>query len=400
MSAAFFAGGVIGGMAINSLMSDDGVDTSGQQASAQISADVARGQLALGREELATARARQAWFDPLFGQAIQQSLTSQQTQDTRSAQQWQQYEDLFMPAEKRLAEQAANYDTPGRREQAAAEARAGVEQQAALQREEQQRRLERSGINLSSGRALTLDRAGALQTAKAAAGADAAARRQVEATGLSLTDNMVKTGRGITSTGLQAAQLALQGGNSAVGGLQAQQGTYNASLAPTTSLFAGANNSAGTMGSTYNGVAQVQASNNQAQAQNMQGIGQLAGMAMMYYSSPDVKTPTGRVSGREARRLLEDATTDPSTSSIDSWKYDPGVGDGGEHLGRYAGSVPGDPGGGQAIDVISELGLHNAAIADLSREVSQIAQDVSQIKQGGGRRTLSDVQDIAYRERA
>lgn len=347
-------------------------DTSGVNAAAVQNAQISAEQLALARDQADKAEARQAAFDPKFQAILDASLASQKTADDRSAQQWQQYLDIGVPAEQRLADTAANYDTLARRDEADAAARAGVEREGAAQRDAQTRALGRAGVSLASGRGLTLDNASRLTQAKAAAGAGQAARDKVEATGMSLTDNVAKFGRGLTSTGLQAAQLALGAGGQAGNTLGQQQGTYNASLAPAMQAYGGASGASSAAGSLFGSVANMQ---NAAAANNMQGLmglGQLAGQAGMMYmlSSKDAKEELGDVDGREARLSLEGAP-------VQRWRYKPGLGDEGEHIGRYAEDIPGGPMGGKAIDVISELGLHHAAIADLSKDVKAISQRLS-----------------------
>lgn len=259
------------------LICSDAPDTRGMNQAAVMNAEIAKEMAAIGREELAFAKERQAKFDPRFVQIIEQSLASQKTQNDRSAEQWDAYLQDFRPSETRLAETAANYDTPGRRAEAGASARAAVEREGAMAREAQRQTLGRAGINLSAGRALTLDNASRLQQSKTAVGADAGARRAVEATGMSLTDNVAKTGRGLASTGLQAASLAIGAGGAAGGTMGQQQGTYNASMAPGQSFFSGAQ---GANASSGNMFGQISGIEQRTDAANSAGLGSLAGAAM------------------------------------------------------------------------------------------------------------------------
>lgn len=361
----------------------DAPDTSGMNQAAVQNAQIGAEQLQLARDQLAEAKARQAKFDPQFQAILDQALQSQKTSDQRSADQWQQYLNIGLPAENRLAETAANYDTPQRRAEAAAAAGAAVQEQGDAQRAQQSRALGRAGVSLSSGRALTLDNASRLQQSKAMVGAQQAARDKVEATGMSLTDNVAKFGRGLTSTGLQAAQLALGAGGQASGTLGQNQATYNASLAPAMQAYGGASNAYTSSGNMYGQIAGIQAQNNASTMSGLAGLGSLAGtlgtagvsgggsvFGNLFASSKKLKVKTGDVSGKRARLSLENA-------SVQRWKYLPGAGDGGEHIGRYAEDIPGGPMGGKAIDVISELGLHHAAISDISKDVKAIRKRLS-----------------------
>lgn len=377
-------------------MCSDAPDTSGMNAAAVQNAEIGREQLAMARDQAAKAEARQAKFDPQFQAILDASLASQKTQDQRSADQWAQYLKIGLPAEQRLADTAANYDTVGRRDEAAAAAAAGIEQQGNAARLAQTQALGRAGVSLSSGRALTLDNASRIAQSKAAVGASQAARDKVEATGMSLTDNVAKFGRGLTSTGLQAAQLALGAGGTAGGTMQQQQGTYNASLAPAFQGYGGAAGATGAAAGTFGQIANINAQANQSTMSGLAGLGQLAGQLGSAYimSSRKLKTRIGPVSGKQARRLLDG-------SVVDRWKYKPGVADEGEHIGRYAGDIPGDPMDGKAIDPISELGLHHAAIKEISAEVHRLNKRLSLADRSpkkvshGGRRSLADMKEVA-----
>lgn len=385
-------------------MCQDAPDTSGMNAAAVQNAEIGREQLAMARDQAAKAEVRQAKFDPKFEEILNASLASQKTQDQRSAEQWAQYLKIGVPAENRLAETAANYDTLGRRDEAAAAAAAGIKTQGAAARTAQTQTLGRAGISLSSGRALTLDNASRLAESKAIVGASQAARDKVEATGMSLTDNVAKFGRGLTSTGLQAASLALGAGGTAGGTMGQQQGTYNASLAPALQSYGGATGATSAAGSTYGQIANINAQADQSAMSGLAGLGSLAGtlgsagagsvFGKLIASSRTFKDRVGPVDGKKARRLLDG-------SMVERWKYKKGIADGGEHIGRYAGDIPGDPMGGKAIDPISELGLHHAAIKELSRDVKQLRKQLSLADHApkkparGGRKSLADMKEVA-----
>lgn len=348
-------------------------DTSGMNRAAETNAAIAGRAQDLAEREYTDAQVRQDRFDPLFEQIISQSMASQSTQDARSAEQWDLYREIGLPAERRLADAAANYDTPERRALEAEGAVAAVDQQFGRQREAQQRDLGRTGSSMTANRALTLDSASRFANAKASAAADRNARRVTEATGLSLTDAVANRGRGIASTGLQAAQLALSGGGQASGQLGQQQNTYSSSLAPTQGFYGtaiGANSSAGNI---YGNIANIQSRANEGAMSGLLGLGKLG--AMLYTSDPKSKAVHGKVNPKAALRSLEDA-------DVYDWTYKPGMGDGGRHIGRMAGKGDADaPDGTKAIDAISELGTHHAAIKQLAKEVRRLGlADASDVK--------------------
>lgn len=318
-------------------------DTSGVNAAAVSNAELGKEQAALAREQAVKAEARQAAFDPKFQAILDSALASQQTADARSAEQWEQYRKIGMPAEQRLADTAATYDTPERRAEAAAAAGAAVEQQGNVQRDAQGRALGRAGISLGSGRALTLDNASRLQQTKATVGAQSAARDKVEATGMSLTDNVAKFGRGLTSTGLQAAQLALGAGGTAGGTLGQQQSTYGASMAPTFQAYGGAASANSSAGNLFGNSAQLANQGSSNSMQGLMGLGQMAGQAYMMFSSKDLKTDKKGLSLADAEPRAEGGGMDDavlegmrSLPEVQSWRYKKGLGDDRTHIGEYA----------------------------------------------------------------
>lgn len=359
----------------------DAPDYSGVNAAAVQNADIGREQLAMARDQAAKAEARQAKFDPTFDAILKSALDSQKTSDARSEEQWQQYLKIGMPAENRLAETAANYDTEGRRNEAEAAARAGIEREGAAAREAQSRTLGRAGISLGSGRALTLDNASRLQQSKASVGAGQAARDKVEATGMSLTDNVAKFGRGMTSTGLQAAQLALGGGSAATNTLGGQQSTYNASLAPALQGYSGAVGSTSAAGSLFGQAANGQAQANQGVLSGLAGLGSLAGTIM---SSRELKEEVGDVDPEEALAAVR-------KPQVKAWRY---LGQEQVEVGPMAEDVHEATGlgNGKTLSVVSELGMLRGAVQALANRVDKPGRKVH------SRRSLGDVQDVNFKE--
>lgn len=360
-------------------------------------AEISREQLALGREQWTDAKARQARFDPLFEQIINSSLESQRTQDGRSAALFDEWEGASDIRES-FYDDARNYDTPGRRAEAGAAARAGVETEANMQRQAQQRMIGRSGGSISSPHALALDNSMRLGTARASAGADTAARRAVETTGFSLRDNAAKTSMGLPSTGLQAASLGLGAGGAAGGALTQQQGTYNASMTPTLGLFQGASNANAQSGSLFSNIAQIQGNNQQGGLAGLAGLGQAAGV--MYgsgmFSSKKLKEPVRDATRRPKRHTLGDVEDARITSEtpvtermadtppVEAWRYKGQAGrtlGSDVHVGEYAEDAQAAFGDdvapdGEMIDVAAATKRNAAAIAELGRVAQRLEAEL------------------------
>jgi len=372
-------------------------NTDGINQAAVTNAGIAQEQAALAREQWTDAKRRQDEFDPRFAQLIDASLASQTTQDQRSQalfDEWSGSADI----RQKMNDTARNFDTPGRRAEEEARARAAVETEGTMQRQAQQRALGRAGVSLDSGRSLAMDRQSRMDQTKLSTGAADAARRNVEATGMSLVDNAAKTSMGLPSTGLQAAQLALGAGGAAAGGLGAQQGAYNASLAPSMGLFSGAvgaNNSAGNL---YGQIASLQSQQQGLGLAGLAGIGQAAGM--MYgsgmFSSKKLKKPVkmkgGIYSSKKAKQPVEDAqviSEAPAADAVASvptqgWQYkDQAARSLGSdvHVGPYAEDVQAGMGndvapGGEVIDVAAITQKNAQAIAELARVAERIEQQL------------------------
>lgn len=231
-------------------MCSDAPDTSGINQAAVQNAEIAKEQLTLAKEQNADNKARQAEFDPIFKELIQSSVAAQKTANEQSASQWQSYKDTWQPLEKKLADTAANFDTPQRRQAEADAAAAEVGVQYDQQEKALNRDIGRAGLTLSGGKALALKAGAGMDVAKATAGATSQARRQVEQAGISLVDNAARFGRNMTSTGIETARLALSAGGQAGNTMGQQQSVINAGQAGVQGAYAGAvgaNNSAGNL---------------------------------------------------------------------------------------------------------------------------------------------------------
>lgn len=248
----------------------------GQIANQQ--AELSREQLGLARDQYRDGQARQERFDPIYMRMMESAEADAATARDRGATQWQQYTDVFQPLEQKLAGTAANYDTAGRRDAVAADARAGVQAQFDAQAQQQQRGLSRAGIALDSGRALTLQQSAGLNAAKAMAGADRAARTQVEERGIQLTDNAARFGRNQTGTALQASGQGT-GATQAASGIGATgNSVYQSALAPAANMFGQASGTAGQAGSMLGNIAQTQAQNANTAAGGIASAAQMAGL--------------------------------------------------------------------------------------------------------------------------
>lgn len=125
-------------------------------------------------------------------------------------QQQNRYTDQFAQVEDRIASDAMNWDSQGRLNEQAAQAKADVMQSAAQARSANERSMASMGINPTSGRFAAMNRATDVQTALAAAGAQNQARDNVRAQAQGMRAQAAAVGQQVLSTGQQANTLGMQ----------------------------------------------------------------------------------------------------------------------------------------------------------------------------------------------
>lgn len=129
------------------------------------------------------------------------------------------YERVYKPMENKFAREATKYDSPWRRNLAAARAAGDVGIAYNQARQSAQRRLEGYGIDPSMLRSGALDLQSRMEQAKDMAGASGAARQQVEDTGRALRAAAIDMGRGLPASASTAAAGAAQSGGTGAGAL-------------------------------------------------------------------------------------------------------------------------------------------------------------------------------------
>lgn len=254
----------------------------GQAAAAN--AEVGKEALGLAREQWAWNKEKADEIWPTAKRVIDSQVASMDESTRRSRSEWDAYEQLYLPAERRYVEQQMSWDSPERREREAQTASAEVGQGYDIARGTMERGLQRAGVR--PGGAGFTQAASDLARAEAAdrAGAANNARRRVEAEGMAGLERLTNIGRGRPSTSFAADQLALSAGNSGVAnqnqtlastnaGLNSAQGWYNTSLA-------GFRGQGDILNQQYNNQLRGWQAESDASAGMWGGIGKLAGTAM------------------------------------------------------------------------------------------------------------------------
>ena len=175
---------------------------------AKMQAQTGQDWLNFAKDAFQVSTERQANLDALTKKIVDQQYGIAQKQADWASQDRQRYEDTFQPVEDQFVQEATNYDTQARRDEAAATARAEVQKNADLQKQAAERSAMAYGIKPGSGRFTGIDRAGALDTAAAQANAENTARQQVRDKGLALKADVANLGRGLPAQSAHALHAA------------------------------------------------------------------------------------------------------------------------------------------------------------------------------------------------
>jgi len=368
-----------GGLLVGGRIASEGPDMSGENTSAEASAK-------LGQEQFDWYKAEYAKTQPQRDAAIAQSakvgdaqLAGMELATQQAKEMADRNKTVFQPLEDKLVADAANFDTAGRRQQAAAEATADVESAFGTAQQGLTRDLARRGVTVGSGRSMSLMQDAALKKATATAGATSSAVKNVEQQGYARTMDAAALGKGIVGNQATMQQIAQTGGAQAVAAAGAGVNAANSGAGLMQQGFSGAMNGLGQAGSLYGQAAKLAQADSEG---TMQGIGQLASLGMqLYKSDEDAKKGTGkRISTKKALKGIEATPVDAG------WTYAKGEGgagdDGRPHDGPMAQQVRKHMGekvapGGKAIDVASMNAHLMAGMQELTKRVKKIEKQVA-----------------------
>lgn len=337
--------------------------------------------LSFAKDSFQVSTARQADLDALTKQVTTQQLGIAQDQADWSRSDRQRYETTFKPVEDQFVQEASNYGSPEKQEEAAAEAKADVQSNAAGARAAADRNAASLGISPTSGRYAGIDRASEMGTALASAGAENTARTAVRDKGLALKADVVNLGRGLPTQSAQAASLGLGAGSSAVGLNQGTNAQFQASTNIMNNGFSGAQQGyagqASTLNNLYGSQLQAWQAQQQADASSASGIGSaIGGIAGLFLSDENLKTDKTELPEGTALKAVMDMP-------VEEWTYKQGVADGGRHVGTYAQDFKAatGKGDGRSIPAQDAIGITMKAVQDLAGQVQEIS---AAIGLGGG----------------
>ena len=147
----------------------------------------------------------------------------------------------YQGVEDQMLGDAQAYDTPERREAAAAQSRADVEMALSGQRAQSNRELEANGVVPGSGKQMAMQGIMDVNGAKLKAGASNAARTQVQTQGYARKMDAVGLGKGLVGSQATQAALGLSSANASVNNAQVP---LNVSSAANSAMSMGLGNAA------------------------------------------------------------------------------------------------------------------------------------------------------------
>lgn len=257
--------------------------------------------------------------------------------------------EVFRPLQDAFIEEANTWDSAARKNEAAQQAVADVRQQTANAEAGRVRQAMAMGIDPRSARFNAGGREASLNAGLAAAGAQNVARRRIEQEAEAKRANSINMGSGLavnpgTSMGLSNGALQV-GGAGAMSGY-GQQGRL--------------------LNTQYNQQLQSWQANQNSMSSMMGGLGTVAGIMLSDQNAKTDKKPLPEGAALGAIREMP----------VEKWRYKPGRGDGGEHVGTYAQDFTKatGQGDGKTIDVISAIGVTMGAIRDLDKKVDKMAR--------------------------
>lgn len=258
---------------------------------AVMEAQISNDWLNFSKEQFAVASERQVGIDALTQRVTDQQLATQDRANQWAAEDRERYKTVFQPLEDEYLEKAKTWDSQGRLDKLADEAKADVMNASDQQRRTNNRQMAAMGVNPMSGRFAGQTRATNMQTALGSAGAQNNVRNQARMQAMDMRANAINMGKGLPGQALSSSGLGLSAGSSGVNTTLAGQGSWSANNSIMNQGFSGAQagyaNQANILNAQYGNQLNAWSQQNQASAANSagmaSGIGSIAGMAMMAF---------------------------------------------------------------------------------------------------------------------
>jgi hypothetical protein len=247
-------------------------------------------QAALSKEQLDWAKQIYAETAPQRADSIARAnevsdaqLASMKLNDSISKDYFDYQKGTFRPLEQGIVTAANEFDTPQRREEAAARAAADVEMSLGNVQGQQARQLTRMGVNPASGEAIALSSGQAVEKAKALAGASNKARTDVELQGYARKMDAANLGRNLASNQATSAGVAINAGNASSANGQAAGNITAQGTNIVNQGYDGARSGLSSAGSIYGAMGNIQ---NQAYANETNRTRLMADIGLSAFGRP------------------------------------------------------------------------------------------------------------------
>jgi len=192
---------------------------------AEASAEAARIQSELGREQLQFAREQYDRTAPMLQSIADQQMAAQAEQMQQARDYYDYQRDTFRPLERSIVQDAQRFNTEAYREQLASQAAADAGRAFGISQQQNQRAMAAMGVNPNSGRFAGMQNATGLQQAAMRANAMTGTRQQAEQMGYARQLDAAGLGRGLAGASLGAYGGATGAGSAA--GQSAQSAGQN-----------------------------------------------------------------------------------------------------------------------------------------------------------------------------
>ena len=184
---------------------------------AEASAEAARIQAGLGREQLAFAREQYDRSAPIMESIANQQMAAQSEQMAQARDYYNYQKDTYRPLERGIVADAERFNTEAYQNQLAGQAAADAGRAFGISQQQNQRAMASMGANPNSGRFAGMQNATGLQQAAMRANAMTGARNQAQQMGYARKLDAAGLGRG-----LAGASAAAYGGASNAGSMAGQ----------------------------------------------------------------------------------------------------------------------------------------------------------------------------------
>ena len=198
---------------------------------AQASAEAARIQEGLGRDQLAFAREQYDRSAPILEGIANQQMAAQSEQMAQARDYYNYQKDTYRPLERGIVADAQRFNTEAYQNQVAGQAAADAGRAFGIGQQQNQRAMASMGANPNSGRFAGMQNATGLQQAAVRANAMTGARNQAQQMGYARKLDAAGLGRGLAGASAAAYGGASNAGSMAGGNAQSAGQNYMGNMA-------------------------------------------------------------------------------------------------------------------------------------------------------------------------